>query len=84
MRGGGKWGVGKRSFSHRNDLLFVFLLYEAFADLDSTPKVWIMPAPEVEERKRQWLDGGYAIYYSHKLHRPIDLDDFRDRWDYVG
>ena len=81
--GGGKWGVGKGDLSQRKDLLFVFLLYNKFDDLNSNPRVWVMPAPEVEKRKRGWLGGSYAIYYSVKRHTPSDLDEFRDRWDYI-
>ena len=81
--GGGKWGVGKANLSNKKNLVFVFLQYENFRDLKSNPKVWVMPAPDVEKRKRPWLGGSYAIYYSHKKQTPSDLEIFRERWDYI-
>src|SRR5882672_6918474 len=83
--GGGKWGVGKEDLSDKRNLVFVFLNYESnkkFKDLKLNPKVWVVPAPEVEKRKRKWLGDSFAIYYSHKKHCPADLDQFLDKWDY--
>ena len=82
-RGGGKWPVDKRDLSGEKDLVFVFLLYRKFEDPKTDPDVWIMPAPEVEIRKRKWFDRS-AIYYSHRQHAPPDLTRFCDRWDYIG
>jgi hypothetical protein len=82
VRGGGKWPVGCGDLSNEKNLVFVFLLYEKFDDPKTSPKIWVMPAPEVEMRKRPWFNK-FAIYYSHKRAAPGDLRDFRDRWDYL-
>jgi hypothetical protein len=82
-RGGGKWGVGSRDLSHDPNLIFVFLLYAKFEDPDTDPTVWVMPAAEVQAKKRRWING-WAIFYAHRDAAPKDLAAFRDRWDYLG
>ena len=77
--GGGKWGVGHDDLSGEKDLVFVFLLYADFDDPTTNPDVWVMPAKDVETRKRGWLDGASAIYYSGS-NAPDDLDKFKDAW----
>ncbi len=80
--GGGKWGVDSRDLSTDTDLIFVFLRYQKFADIRTDPEVWVMPAAEVQTRKRPWFDK-WAVYYSSRQNRPADLDEFRDRWDFI-
>lgn len=83
VQGGGKWPVGKRDLSQKNDLVFVFLLYNSFEDVTTDPDVWIMPAEDVDQRKRAWIDG-FAIYYARKQRMPADLDEFKDAWHHVA
>ena len=79
VQGGGKWPVGQEDFGNREDLVFVFLLYEDFANVATGPKVWVMPATHVQVRKRPWIDG-HAIYYAHKTLVPADLSVYKDAW----
>ena len=80
-RAGGKWPIGKENFAHEENLFFVFLLYNDFKNLESDPIVWIMPAPDVETRKKPWISGS-AIYYSHKQYAVTDLNQFKNAWHY--
>lgn len=82
-QGGGKWPVGKADLSQEENLVFVFLLYRNFENVWTDPEVWVMPAREVERRKKKWLVGS-AIYYSHTVLAPNDLDEFKNAWHYVG
>ena len=82
IRGGGKWPVGKSDLSTNRNMIFVFLLYKNFADVQTDPDVWIMPAKDAESRKRAWFDG-YAIYYSHAKLGVPDLNSYKDAWHYV-
>jgi hypothetical protein len=82
-RGGGKWGVEKYDLTTRDDLVFVFLLYKTFEDVKSDPQVWIMSAADVEKRKRPWFEKS-AIYYSHRIQTPADLDDFKNAWHVIA
>ena len=84
VRGGGKWGIGKANLAKENDLVFVFLLYRKFADVSTDPDVYVIPACDVEKRKRGWLEGNYAIYHSHRLNRPEDLEKYKDAWEHIG
>lgn len=59
--GGGKWPVGNEDLSVRNDLFFVFLHFTNFSDLNSLPKAWIIPAPEVQALKSSFFNS-QAIY----------------------
>ncbi len=81
-QGGGKWPVGKHDLSHEKDLVFVFLLYRNFKDVTTDPDVWVMPAVEVERRKKGWLVGS-AIFYSHKQLTAPDLLQFQNAWKYI-
>lgn len=85
VQGGGKWPVDKGDLSGRENLVFVFLRYRdrEFGDPKKQPDVWVMRAAEVEKRKRPWFAKS-AIYYTHGKHAPVGLDQFRDRWDFVG
>lgn len=75
---GDKWGVGRENLCHRDDMIFVFLLYRNFDDLTTTPEVWVIPAKDVEARKLGWLNGTSAIYYGGK--NKTDLREFKDAW----
>jgi len=79
--GGGKWGVDRRDVSNEKDMIYVFLNYKNFEDETTNPDVWIMPATEVQLRKKPWFEGA-AIYYSHKENAPKDLADFKNAWRY--
>ena len=81
-RGGGKWPVSLASDPDPEHLVYVFLLYRHFDDVTTDPEVWVMPAPDVEDRKRQWFDRS-AIYYSHRQQAPADLADFKDAWHHI-
>lgn len=83
VRAGGKWPVGNSDFSSQKDMVFVFLLYKKFADVQTSPEVWVMPAKDVEARKGKWFDS-YGIYYSHAKLGVPDLENYRDAWHYVG
>jgi hypothetical protein len=80
--GGGKWGVDNREVSTENNMIYVFLIYKNFEDVTTDPEVWIMPANEVEKRKKPWFEGS-AIYYSHKENTPKDLAEFKNAWHYI-
>ncbi|MDW8469978.1 MAG: hypothetical protein RML56_14465 [Burkholderiales bacterium] len=82
-RGGGKWGVDENDLAADKNLVFVFLLYKNFEDVKTNPEVWVMPASDVDKRKRRWFKK-FAIYYSHKRLRPHDLDKFKDAWHYIS
>ncbi len=75
-RGGGKWGVDHDDLSADKNLVFVFLLYKEFDEVTTAPEVWVMPAKEVEKRKKKWFSGS-GLYYS-----GTDLDGFKDQWKY--
>lgn len=77
VRAGGKWSVGHADLSGDKDLIFVFLLYRDFDDLNTNPDVWVMSAEDVNSRKRDWLNGASAIYYSGSNASP-DLGDFKN------
>lgn len=79
VQGGGKWGVGKANYSQSDKLIFVFLLYKDFKDLETTPEVYVMPAQDVEKYKHPWLGGTSAVFYSHKQLRA-NLDPYKNAW----
>jgi hypothetical protein len=81
-RGGGKWGVDSRDLSGERNLIFVFLRYDKFEDPATDPAVCVMPAVDVQARKRPWFDK-WAIYYSSRENAPRDLADFRNKWDFL-
>jgi len=82
-RGGGKWPVSGTPDPDPEHLVYVLLLYRHFDDLKTDPEVWVMPAADVEKRKRPWFNRS-AIYYSHREHAPADLDEFKDAWHLVA
>ena len=82
-QGGGKWPVGKQDLSREKDLVFVFLLYRKFNDVTTDPDVWVMPAVDVERRKKGWLVGS-AIFYAHKQLAAPDLKQFKDAWKHIA
>ncbi len=81
--GGGKWGVNKDDLSKEKNLLFVFLLYKSFDDVKTSPEVWVMPAADVEKRKRPWFEKS-AVYYGVRAHTPSDLEFFKNGWHLIG
>ena len=83
VRAGGKWPVGKSDLSHKSNMVFIFLLYKKFSDARTDPEVWVMPAKDVEARKRKWMDG-HGIYYSHANLGVPDLETYRDAWHHVA
>lgn len=83
VRGGSKWPVDKDDISHKQELIFVLLLYKNFEKVTTDPEVWVMPAPDVQARKKPWFERS-AIYYSHKEHTPKDLEHFKDAWHYIA
>ena len=83
VTGGGKWPVDKIDMSHEEKLIFVLLRYKNFKDVTTDPEVWVMPAYEVESRKRPWFKKS-AIYYSHKEAAPKDLEKFKNAWHHIA
>lgn len=82
IQGGGKWGIGQFDHSEEVGLVFVFLHYPKFSDLQSQPSVWVMPAEDVMRLRRPWLNGGYAIFCANKEQRD-KIEQYRDRWDFL-
>lgn len=82
VRGGGKWGVGRQSLAGCQDLIFVLLHYTNFGDVTKRPHVFVVPAPDVERLKEEWLDS-YAVYFSNQEGRDR-LTPFRDAWHWFG
>lgn len=84
-RGGGKWPIGSRDYSaspYHEKLVFMFLLYKKFFDIDTTPEVWIIPAAEVEKIKRPWHSPTYGIFWSGE---PKELlIPFKDAWEHLA
>ena len=83
IRGGTKWGIGKESYSDREDLVFVLLLYKDFENVTEPPETWVIPATKAEKLKKPWHPGIYAIYRSpaerHKL------EPYKEAWQkYLG
>jgi hypothetical protein len=57
----GKWTVGAEDYSEQTDLIFVFLLYKNFDDLETSPRAWVVPAVDVQAIKQPWLNKGPAL-----------------------
>lgn len=83
IRKGGKWGVGKKDYSAQHNLIFVLLYYKEWGDLTSQPEAYIVPAKIIEIMKKPWLDGNFAVYYSHYENRAVDLPSYRDQWNII-
>lgn len=79
--GSGKWGIGKEDFSGAKDLVFVFLRYRDFDDPASNPDVWVIPAPDADLLKQNWLGGTSAIYSGKK--NMLDLEVFKSAWHLI-
>jgi len=79
IRGGGKWGVGKEDYSGKKWMIFVFLHYKSFSDLDKPPEVWVIPAQDVERLKRGWHPGTSAVYCSNEKDRQ-ELEEYKGAW----
>lgn len=80
IRGGGKWGVGKDKVDEEKNVVFVFLLYRDFDDLRSIPEAWVIPAKKVEELKRPWLNGAFAIFCGNERDRDC-IEPYKDQWE---
>ncbi|GAA0584656.1 hypothetical protein [Caenispirillum bisanense] len=76
----GKWVVGTDDFCDQFDLIFVFLLYKNFQDLDTNPRAWIVPAAEVEKIKRPHITvGNFAVYNSRDSLE--NLSQYENAWE---
>ena len=60
----------------------MFLNYKSFDDLSTSPEVYVMPAKDVEKRKRGWLNDTSAIYYSGN-NAADDIEKFKDAWHLI-
>ena len=75
----GKWPVGKEDYSKKERMIFVFLHYKSFSDLDKPPEVWVIPAQDVERLKRGWHPGTSAVYCSNEKDRQ-ELEEYKGAW----
>lgn len=78
----GKWGIGKTEYEDDPTLIFVFLLYKNFSDIDTIPDAWVIPAPIVNKLKKAWIGGTYAIY-NDKEHQT-NIAPYKDAWHYFA
>lgn len=79
----GKWGVGKEDYSSGEKdrkMIFVFLHYKSFSDLDKPPEAWVIPAQDVERLKRPWHRDTFAVYCSNEKDRK-ELEGYKSAWE---
>ena len=79
IRGGGKWGIGTADYSPEVALIFVFLHYRSFENLQTHPSVWVVPSEVVMQLRRKWLGDAYAIYCGSKVELSA-LEKYKDAW----
>ena len=77
----GKWGVGKTEYEDDPSLIFIFLLYNNFSQLDLSPEVWVIPAPVVNKLKKGWLNGTFAIYNSKEHENELAI--YKNAWHFI-
>ena len=75
----GKWGVGVTDYSKEKNLIFVFLYFRQFENLELSPETWVIPANIVEKIKLPWLGGASAVYFSNEMQREI-ISKYKDAW----
>lgn len=78
IRGGGKWGVGTEDLSLKKNLFFVLLFYRDFSNVTTRPEVFVIPAPDVEKMKMDWLKS-CAVYCSNEEQRQ-KLSPYKEAW----
>jgi len=77
----GKWSVGSEDYSDQSDLIFVFLLYDDFGNLETSPRAWVIPAVDVEQIKLPWMSkGGYAVYHGSRI-QTQSLEQYENAWE---
>jgi hypothetical protein len=76
--GGGKWGVGNKDLSARDNRVFVFLHFKSFNDVTRPPEAFVIPAPAVQQLKEEWFHQ-FAVYFSNQERRER-LEEYRDAW----
>ncbi len=81
IRGGGKWGIGKDDYSNSKNLVFMLFWYKSFANINTLPDVWIVPAPDADRIKKPWHNQ-YGLYlYKEFSHL---LGPYKNAWQHLA